>query len=132
MEEFPEEFEYKGPVCKKFMYVNRRAPHGSIYAQEALEAVLTGAAFNQDVSVVFLDDGVYQIRKGQDTTAIGTKNFSKSFCALEMYNVKKLFVEKESLEARGMSEDDLNVPVTIKTAEEIGKIMEEQDVLLSF
>ncbi len=25
MEEFPEEFEYKGPVCKKFMYVNRRA-----------------------------------------------------------------------------------------------------------
>ena len=78
---------------------------GTVYAQESLEVVLIGAAFDQDVSVVFLDDGVYQIRKDQDTSAIGTKNFSKTFRALEMYDVEKLYVEKESMEARGMSED---------------------------
>ncbi|MDX2315557.1 MAG: sulfurtransferase complex subunit TusC [Gammaproteobacteria bacterium] len=131
MEDIPEE-EYSGGVIKKFMYVNRRAPHGSIYAQESLEVVLVGAAFEQDVSVVFLDDGVYQIRKDQDTSAIGTKNFSKTFRALEMYDVEKLYVEKESMQARGMTEDDLNVPVEVKTSEEIGRLMEEQDVVLSF
>jgi tRNA 2-thiouridine synthesizing protein C len=131
MEDIPEE-EYSGGVVKKFMYVNRRAPHGSIYAQESLEVVLVGAAFEQDVSVVFLDDGVYQIRKDQDTSAIGTKNFSKTFRALEMYDVEKLYVEKESMRARGMTEDDLNVPVEVKTSEEIGRLMEEQDVVLSF
>jgi len=131
MEDIPEE-EYSGGVVKKFMYVNRRAPHGSIYAQESLEVVLVGAAFEQDVSVVFLDDGVYQIRKDQDTSAIGTKNFSKTFRALEMYDVEKLYVEKESMQARGMTEDDLNVPVEVKTSEEIGRLMEEQDVVLSF
>ena len=94
--------------------------------------VLVGAAFEQDVSVVFLDDGVYQIRKDQDTSAIGTKNFSKTFRALEMYDVEKLYVEKESMQARGMTEDDLNVPVEVKTSEEIGRLMEEQDVVLSF
>ena len=114
------------------MYVNRRAPHGTIYAQESLEVVLVGAAFDQDVSIVFLDDGVYQIRKNQDTSAIGTKNFSKTFRALEMYDVEKLYVEKESMEARGMTEDHLNVPVEVKTSEEIGRLMEEQDVILSF
>ena len=124
--------EYAGGVVKKFMYVNRRAPHGTVYAQESLEVVLIGAAFDQDVSVVFLDDGVYQIRKDQDTGAIGTKNFSKTFRALEMYDVEKLYVEKESMEARGMTEDDLNVPVEVKTSEEIGRLMEEQDVVLSF
>ncbi len=130
MDDIPE--EYTGGVVKKFMYVNRRAPHGSVYAQESLEVVLVGAAFDQDVSVVFLDDGVYQIKKDQDTSAIETKNFSKTFRALEMYDVEKLYVEKESMQARGLTEDDLNVPVEIKTSEEIGRLMEEQDVLLSF
>ena len=130
MEDRPEENE--SGVVKKFMYVNRRAPHGTIYAQESLEVVLIGAAFEQDVSVVFLDDGVYQIRKDQDTSAIGTKNFSKTFRALEMYDVEKLYVEKESMDARGLTEDDLNVAVEVKTAEEIGQLMEEQDVILSF
>jgi len=130
MEDVPE--EYAGGVVKKFMYVNRRAPHGTIYAQESLEVVLIGAAFEQDVSIVFLDDGVYQIRKGQDTSAIETKNFTKTFRALEMYDVEKLYVEKESMEARGMTVDDLNVPVEMKTSEEIGRLMEEQDVILSF
>ena len=127
-----EDEEYAGGVIKKFMYVNRRAPHGTIYAQESLEVVLVGAAFDQDVSVVFIDDGVYQIRKDQDTSAIGTKNFSKTFRALEMYDVEKLYVEKESMQTRGMTEDDLNVPVEVKTSEEIGRLMEEQDVVLSF
>jgi tRNA 2-thiouridine synthesizing protein C len=132
MEDIPEEEEYTGGVVKKFMYVNRRAPHGTIYAQESLEVVLVGAAFDQDVSVVFLDDGVYQIKKDQDTSAIETKNFSKTFRALEMYDVEKLYVEKESMRARGLTEDDLNVPVEVKTSEEIGRLMEEQDVVLSF
>ncbi|MCL4725661.1 MAG: hypothetical protein KJZ90_15475 [Rhodocyclaceae bacterium] len=35
---------------KKFMYVNRKAPHGTIYALESLEVVLIAAAFDQDVS----------------------------------------------------------------------------------
>lgn len=130
MEELHE--EYTGGVIKKFMYVNRRAPHGTIYAQESLEVVLVGAAFDQDVSIVFIDDGVYQIRKDQDTSAIGTKNFSKTFRALEMYDVEKLYVEKESMQARGLTENDLNVPVEVKTSEEIGRLMEEQDVILSF
>ena len=130
MEDIPE--ENPGGVVKKFMFVNRRAPHGTIYAQESLEVVLIGAAFEQDVSMVFLDDGVYQIKKDQDTGAIGTKNFSKTFRALEMYDVEKLYVEKESMAARALTESDLNVPVEVKTSAEIGQLMEEQDVVLSF
>jgi tRNA 2-thiouridine synthesizing protein C len=46
---------------KKFMYINRKAPYGTIYAWESLEVVLIGAAFEQDVSLAFLDDGVFQL-----------------------------------------------------------------------
>jgi len=123
--------EEEGPV-KKFMYVNRKAPYGTIYALESLEVVLIAAAFDQDVTLVFIDDGVYQLVKGQDTTGIGMKNFSPTYRALEGYDIEKLYVEKESLESRGLSADDMIVDVEVKTRSEIADLMEEQDVILSF
>lgn len=117
---------------KKFMFVNRKAPYGTIYALESLEVVLITAAFDQDVSLAFLDDGVYQLKKGQQTKGIETKNFSPTYRALEGYDIEKLYVEKESMEARGLTEDDLLVDVTVLGRREMGELMNEQDVVLSF
>lgn len=122
----------EGGVIKKFMYVNRKAPYGTIYALESLEVVLIAAAFDQDVSLAFIDDGVYQVAKGQDTKNIGMKNFSSTYRALDDYDINKLYVQKESMEARGLTGKDFLVPVEIKTAAELSALMEQQDVLLSF
>jgi len=142
-----EEPEVNNPdVVKKFMYVNRRAPYGTVYPLEALEVVLIGAAFDQDVSLAFLDDGVFQIVKGQDTGEIGMKNFSPTFRALGDYEVTKLYVEKESLDERGLSPDDLleityededddwaeKPSIRIVERTELTKIMADQNVILSF
>lgn len=117
---------------KKFMFVNRKAPYGTIYALESLEVVLITAAFDQDVSLAFLDDGVYQLKKGQQTKGIETKNFSPTFRALDGYDIEKLYVEKESLEMRGLSEADLLVDVIVLDRKEMGELMGQQDVVLSF
>jgi len=131
---------------KKFLYVNRKAPYGTIYALESLEVVLIGAAFEQDVSLAFLDDGVFQLTKGQKTDGIGIKNFSPTFRALGDYEVTKLYVEKESLEERGLTEDDLQEimyededddweekpSIRIVSRAEMADVMADQDVVLSF
>ncbi len=133
-------------TTKKFLYVNRKAPYGTIYALESLEVVLIGAAFEQDVSLAFLDDGVFQLTKGQDTGGIGVKNFSPTFRALGDYEVTKLYVERESLEERGLSEDDLQKimyededddwaekpSIRIVSRAEMADVMADQDVVLSF
>ena len=119
-------------VAKKFLYVNRKAPYGTVYALESLEVVLIGAAFEQDVSLAFLGDGVYQLAKGQDTKGLEMKNFSPTFRALEDYDVTKVYVEKEALEARGLSEADLVVPVAVVSTARMAEIMQAQDVILSF
>jgi tRNA 2-thiouridine synthesizing protein C len=124
--------ETQDRVSKKFLYVNRKAPYGTIYALESLEVVLIGAAFEQDVSLAFVGDGVYQLTKGQDTKGLEMKNFSPTFRALEDYDVTKLYVEKEALEARGLAADDLVVPVELVSAQRMAEIMEAQDVILSF
>ncbi len=133
-------------TVKKFLYVNRKAPYGTIYAQESLEVVLIGAAFDQDVSLAFLDDGVFQLTKGQDTKEIGLKNFSATYRALGDYEVTKLYVEKESLEERGLTLDDLqNIEyededddwaekpsIRLVSRAEMAEVMADQDVVLSF
>lgn len=131
---------------KKFLYVNRKAPFGTIYALESLEVVLIAAAFEQDVSLLFMDDGVFQIKKGQDSSDANMKNFSPTFTALGDYDINKIYVSKESLEERGLTEDDLmplvwededndweeKSSIHIVSNEEIAKMSEEQDVILSF
>jgi tRNA 2-thiouridine synthesizing protein C len=133
-------------VKKKFMFVNRKGSYGTIYALEALEVVLISAAFEQDVSLAFLDDGVYALMKGQDTSGIGMKNFSPTYRALGDYDVKKLYVEKESLDERGLKPEDLmeityedeeadfaeKPAVRIVGRSELTEIMAQQDVLLNF
>ncbi|NJL06919.1 MAG: sulfurtransferase complex subunit TusC [Methylacidiphilales bacterium] len=131
---------------KKFLYINRKAPHGSIYALESLEVVLIGAAFEQDVRLAFLDDGVFQLVAGQDTVGIGTKNFSKTYRALGDYEVRTLYVERESLEERGLDVGDL-MPITYEDEDEdyaekpsihlvdraeLTRIITDSDVILSF
>ncbi|MDH3527861.1 MAG: sulfurtransferase complex subunit TusC [Gammaproteobacteria bacterium] len=131
---------------KKFMYVNRKAPYGTIYAWEALEVVLIGAAFEQDVSLAFMDDGVYQLIKGQDTTGIGMKNFSPTYSALGDYEITKIYVEKESLEERGLTLDDLQHlvwedededwaekdSIRLVSRSELADVLATQDVLFNF
>ena len=133
-------------VVKKFMYVNRKAPYGTIYALESLEVVLIAAAFDQQVSLVFMDDGVYQLMKSQNTDDIEMKNFSLTYSALGDYDIKTIYVDTESLAERGLSADDLQALVyededddwEEKSAmhfvdrKQLAELMAEQDVILSF
>ncbi|MGK0269791.1 MAG: tRNA 2-thiouridine synthesizing protein C [Cocleimonas sp.] len=133
-------------ATKKFMFVNRKAPYGTSYALESLEVVLISAAFDQEVSLAFLDDGVYQITKGQDTTGIAQKNFSKAYKALGDYDINKLYVEEESLSERGLTKDDLmdlvwededenwaeKPSIIMVNREQLSDVMAEQEVTLSF
>ena len=119
-------------IVKKFMFLNRKAPHGTVYALEGLEVVLITAAFDQDVSMVFTDDGVYQLLKGIDSKGIEVKDFSKTYRALEGYDIEKLYVDQASMDARGLTEDDLIVDVTVLSGPEMANLMDEQDVVISF
>ncbi len=134
------------PEIKKFLYVNRKAPHGSIYALESLEVVLVGAAFDQDVSLAFIDDGVYQLMLNQNTSGIGVKNFSSTYKALGDYDVNQIYVEKESLELRGLKQENLLAltwedededwaekdSIQVVSSEELGDIIDKQDIIFNF
>jgi tRNA 2-thiouridine synthesizing protein C len=118
-------------VTKRFLYVNRKAPYGTVYAIEVLEMILIAAMFEQDVHVAFLDDGVYQLRKGQTPAVLEMKDFSKTYRALEDYGVEKIYLEKESMEERGLTTDDLVIPAAVLERKDMISLMDSMDVILS-
>lgn len=129
--------------ARKVMITVRRAPHGSIYVHEAIEVMFIVASYGMDLSVVFLDDGVLALKGGQDTGELGIKGFMASIGALVDFEVEKVYVDRQSLADRNMSEDDLVYigededteeplkPQVLDSAE-IRRLMEQQDAIMSF
>jgi len=117
---------------RKILFVNRKAPHGSIYAYEGLEVKLIFGAYEQELSAIFMDDAVYALKKGQDTSELGVKEFSTTFRVLEDYGVEKIYVDRKSLEERGLTLDDLVIQPEVVEEDQIIKIMKSQDVILPF
>lgn len=108
----------------------RHFPHQSRHVQEALDQMLTAAAFDQSVSVLFVDDGVFQLKSTQNPQAMGVKNSAAMYAALSLYGVNDLFVEVESLRANGLTADDLILPVQLVPRTEISALLAQHAVII--
>jgi tRNA 2-thiouridine synthesizing protein C len=113
------------------MFVMRRLPYGSIHAQEMLDIIMVSAAFDQDVSLYFLDDGVFQLKNNQNPEVSQLKNTAPIFQALELYDVKRLYVEAESLAERGMSVSDLMLDVMVLPRKEISELLNNGEMFFN-
>jgi tRNA 2-thiouridine synthesizing protein C len=116
---------------KRFLFVNRRAPYGTGYAAEMLEAVLIAAAFDQAVHLAFLDDGVFQLLRGQQPEAVGQRAFALDFHELVEADIEHIWVEREALTERGLAADDLLIGVTVIDRAELIGLMDGMDVVMS-
>jgi tRNA 2-thiouridine synthesizing protein C len=118
---------------KKLLFINRHAPYGSSLAKEALDAVLAASAYDQDISLLFMDDGVFQLFKDQETKSIHQKNVAMMLQALSYYDIEKIYVHQESLQLRQILPSELlltNIRLVDNPA--TATLLAEQDHLLSF
>lgn len=115
---------------KEYLFVMRHLPHVSSHVQETLDQMLTTAAFDQTVSVLFIDDGVLQLKNGQNPQQIGVKNTAAIFQALELYEIKHLFVEAESLISRGLTVNELILPVQLISRAEVNALLQRHAIII--
>jgi len=72
---------------RRILFLLRHPPYGSSHALEALETVLVAGVFDQQVSVLFSGDGVWQLVDDQDGGAVGRRTVGKIIKALPQYDV---------------------------------------------
>lgn len=99
--------------------------------------VLTASVFEQDISLLYMDDGIYQLLGEQQTESRHQKKADAAISALQFYDVDKVFVCSQSLTERGLDEKDLSEALKLtqsdlltKTA--ISELIAKQDQILSF
>ncbi|MBY4677193.1 sulfurtransferase complex subunit TusC [Marinobacterium arenosum] len=117
---------------KSFLIINRRPPYASNLAREALDSALTVAVFEQPVAILFLSDAVYQLLPDQQPAAIGQKSLAANLQVLPMYDIEQLYVSARALAERGLSTDQLAVPVTELDDDAVQTLIKQHDVVLNF
>lgn len=118
---------------KKLLFISRHAPYGSSLAKDALDAVLASSAYDQQLSLLFMDDGVFQLLKNQTSADIAQKSFASILPVLPLYEINSIYVHNESLKKRQITINELVLDsVQIIDSAAICSLLAQQDQLLSF
>lgn len=116
---------------KKILFVLRKPPHSGAYTQEMLDIIMTAAAFDQEVSVLLLDNAVFNLKMPQKPEYFGFKNTSAIFKALLLYDIHTIVVETESLQEQGLTVADLDQLVKEIPRHKVGEFFKQFDLILS-
>jgi tRNA 2-thiouridine synthesizing protein C len=117
---------------KKLTFVFRSGPHSGASGREGLDLVLLSASFEQEVSLVFTDEGVLNLLPGQRPELIGAKDYIAAFKALPLYDIENVYVCEQSLQEFGLSQTKLLIPVEFANAAQISRVLDSADEVLVF
>ena len=119
-------------MVKKVLFITQQPPYGTALSQEKLQMAMVFGAFELNVSMLFINDGVFSIVKNQQPEAIGFVNFSKQYSALgKYYDIKQIYVDQHSLKQRALVQDNLLIPVTVLDQGALTRLMHEQDFIIN-
>lgn len=93
---------------RDILCISRHSPQSGLLAKEALDTVLAGATFDQSISLLLMDEGVWQACAPTGTGSYAFKDISKNLNALTLYGVDTIYIHADSLTARGLSAEELS------------------------
>ena len=130
---------------QKLLYIISQAPYSNSAGQEAIDAILIGASFEQEVSVLFLHDGVFQIKSHQQEKSpqqikshqrtdnnYNLKQFTKTYRALSDFGIENIYVLDNSLSARGLAQEELIVKTVLLDNMAVNNLIQQQYRVFTF
>jgi tRNA 2-thiouridine synthesizing protein C len=116
---------------KKYLFILNYAPHHGHHAQATLDILLTTAAFEQPVSLLLLDEAVFQLKKHQQVDLQVYNDTGAIFNALPIYDIHNIYIENESLQTHGLTVSDLLLTVKVYFRKDIANLMQQYDVVFT-
>lgn len=120
------------PETKNLLFVFDKPPHSSTASKEGIDALLTASAFGQNVTLLLIGDGVYQVLGNQDPSSLPAKNTASMFQAFEMYGIENIFISRDSLEEKGLSPSNLSISCDVLDDHQIAKLYTTQHQIFTF
>jgi tRNA 2-thiouridine synthesizing protein C len=111
----------------------RQAPYGTSFTGEGIRALSALQAFGVPLKVLFVDDGVFVLRKGQNPSALEMKSMGEGVKIMEENGLEGVLVCRESLRERGIDEKDLiDAKITVVDRKEVSNLLRSADNVLPF
>ncbi len=126
----PSSLESQSP--QSFLIIVRCSPYGSQQARAALDIALTAAAFEQPVSIVFMDEGVLQLLGDQQADAGELKNIGKIITALRHYEVNSIMAHQDAVAHYDLDPEEFVESVEIVTSADIKSLIADTDQVMVF
>jgi tRNA 2-thiouridine synthesizing protein C len=117
---------------KKLLLVLRRAPYGDSLARASLDVALAAAVFEQDISLLFMDDGVWQLLPAQQAVGIQQKNLHSALASMPLYDIETFHVDAQSLAHRQLDPAQLDSSITLVASEQLAAFIDSFDQVLGF
>ncbi len=114
---------------KKILFMFLRAPFGAIYYTEGLRAVvgMMSGLDEHKVTCVYAGDGAYYCLKDSDKSE--SAGYVKTIADISETHY---YVEKESLDERGIQEGDLDGMFEVISRDDFAKLISDNDVVYDF
>ncbi|WP_339337747.1 sulfurtransferase complex subunit TusC [uncultured Oceanicoccus sp.] len=118
-------------TSKRILLICRKAPYGNSLARETAEIALAAGAFDQELAIAFIGDGVWQLLDQQDSGDIQQKNHQKLLAAFELYGINESYVDSEALTEREIDNSKLSISAKPVNQDQLTELFEQADILLT-
>lgn len=112
--------------------INSKGPWDGDDARNALDMIMMAVSLDQDVQVIFLHDGVYQLL-AQQAQALETKNPLVKYRILaDVFEMESLYVLDSALSERNLQSVPLAVNVERIDTERCNQLLQQSDKVVRF
>lgn len=114
-------------TVKNILILHTTSSFNTLSGKEALDLSLIFGAYEQHVSVVFIDQGVFQTIAHQDPESIEQKDYLSTIKALDIYDIEQVFVSQHSLQKYGFQHSELLPDIEPINAESLHTLKQQAD-----
>ncbi|WP_133406804.1 sulfurtransferase complex subunit TusC [Parashewanella tropica] len=117
---------------KKLTIIFSSNPVEYANGREGLDLTMLSASFDQQVTVIFVKQGILNLVKDQKPEAYGSKDYISTFKALPLYDVEDICCCADSLSLLGLTRSDLSMETDVLTKSDIADLIDRADEVLVY
>ena len=82
---------------KKYLIINTYSPTDGFSAEESLEFILSVASLEQTISILFLQNSIFQLSTNINYELINRQLLAQTIQAFELFALKNIYIEEHML-----------------------------------
>jgi tRNA 2-thiouridine synthesizing protein C len=119
-------------TSKKLLLILRCTPYGNPLSRASLDVALAAAVFDQDITLLFMDDGVWQLLPAQHPAGLQAKNLQSTLASMPLYDIEIFHVDAQSLAQRQLDPAQLQGSINVVSNEDLAGFIDGFDQVLGF